>query len=451
MSNLLSSLGVSAGAMKAFERSLAAIQNNVTNATTPGYAKHRQVLSAMTFEPSLGYSGGVAAGDLISYRDGFAERAVRRAQASLGEASQRSADLERLEPLFDVSGAGGLPLALNRLFESFSTLSVAPNNQTARQGVLDSAGQLASTFNQAAASLRASVSDTARQIPGLVEKVNGLAGQIREINETRRLEARTIGAAGPDARLHNALEELAELADFTALDNPDGTTTVFLGGQTPLVIGTRQMDLQTGITSGAARLLDEQGKDITAHVRGGRLSALLEACNRTFPAYLTDLDRLAAGVAGRVNAVLAEGLDQAGNPPAQGLFVVSGSPAASLAAGGLRPEELAAAVAGAPGGNGNALRLAALANSKEIDGLTFSEFYGGLASRAGGQLSAARADQEMQSELLLQARAFRSQRQDVSLDEEAAAMLQFQRSYQAAAQMVKALDEMTTTVLQMIG
>jgi flagellar hook-associated protein FlgK len=38
----------------------------------------------------------------------------------------------------------------------------------------------------------------------------------------------------------------------------------------------------------------------------------------------------------------------------------------------------------------------------------------------------------------------------VNLDEEAIALLEFQRAYEAAAKMVATLDEMTETVLNMI-
>ena len=44
----------------------------------------------------------------------------------------------------------------------------------------------------------------------------------------------------------------------------------------------------------------------------------------------------------------------------------------------------------------------------------------------------------------------RSELQDVSLDEEAAQMIQFQRAYQASAQLFKTINDMTETVMSLI-
>ena len=123
MSNLLSSLISSASALSVFERALVVSQNNVSNASTPGYAAQRLNLQAGEFEPDLGLIGGVRAGDVLSARDLFAERAVRRQSESLGYFEQKAQSLAAVEPVFDVSGTQGIPRALNKLFDSFSAWS----------------------------------------------------------------------------------------------------------------------------------------------------------------------------------------------------------------------------------------------------------------------------------------------------------------------------------------
>ena len=76
MGNLLASLVSAASSMRTLERSLAAVQNNVTNASTPGYARQTQLLKAERFNPGAGLPGGVSAGELISARSSYSERAV---------------------------------------------------------------------------------------------------------------------------------------------------------------------------------------------------------------------------------------------------------------------------------------------------------------------------------------------------------------------------------------
>jgi flagellar hook-associated protein 1 FlgK len=436
--------------MRAFDRALSAVQNNVANSTTPGFAKQRQLLTAMVFDPSLGFPGGVLPGKVVSYRDTYAEQSVRREQELIGRSSERAANLADIEPLFNVTEGSGLPTALSRLFQAFSVLSVSPNNLSSRQTVLNRAGELAAGFNQTAASLRSSSSNTDQQIRGAVDKINSLVGEIRAINQQRRNNGLTIGAAGPDAQLYTALENLSELVDVTALEQADGTVTVLAGGQVPLVIGEHQYELSTDFSNGPAQILDSEGDDVSGKLQRGRVSALLETRNETIPSYLADLDRLAAAVADRVNGLLADGVDLSGVAPLKNLFVYSGQPSVTLQVNDILPEELAASLSDAPGGNGNALRLAELANSKEVDGFTFTEFYGGMASRVGRELSGAREDELLHADLLAQAQGFRGDIQDVSLDEEAAHLIEFQRAYQASAQFLRVLNELTETVLQMV-
>ena len=450
--SLFTSLLNSAGALGVYDRALSVVQNNVANASTPGFAKQRQTLEAMAFEPAMGYPGGIEAGAVVSYRDAYAERAVRRQNEFLGFSSQKASDLEQIEPAFNIAGGAGVPESLSALFEAFSVLAVSPNNLAARSRVLDRAAGAAASFHQTAAALAAAGGAEDQQIRSTAGRINELAAQVRDINIERRNNFRTAEAPGVDAKLHVILDELAGLADFTAIEAEDRTTTLLLGGQIPLVMGVRQFEIQADFSSPETRILNPEGKDITGVVTRGSLAALLEVKNQLLPSYLADLNRLAETVADRVNSVLAGGLDLYGSPPANHLFSYDSTAgaAATLAAAPLDPAELAAAGADAPGGNANALLLGELGTSKEIDGLTFVEYYGALAGRMGNDLARAREDGEIQAELAEQARSLREAVSGVSLDEEAAYLIQFQRAYQAVARMVTVLDELTKTVIQMV-
>ncbi len=65
MANLLSSLVSSASALAAYDQVLQVSQNNVANASTPGFVRHRQTLLAMQFDPAGGLAGGVRAGEVL--------------------------------------------------------------------------------------------------------------------------------------------------------------------------------------------------------------------------------------------------------------------------------------------------------------------------------------------------------------------------------------------------
>ena len=85
MSNLLSTMASTAGALNAYDRVLAVTQNNVANASTPGYVKQSLVLQALPFDPAGGLCGGVRAGEMQNARDRYADQTVRRETSLLGE------------------------------------------------------------------------------------------------------------------------------------------------------------------------------------------------------------------------------------------------------------------------------------------------------------------------------------------------------------------------------
>jgi flagellar hook-associated protein 1 FlgK len=168
---------------------------------------------------------------------------------------------------------------------------------------------------------------------------------------------------------------------------------------------------------------------------------------------LTDLNTLAAGLADQVNAALRNGIDQNGAAPVNNLFTynpVMGA-AQTLAMNPLTPDQIAAALPGAPGGNGNALSLAQMANTKTINGYTFAQYYGNLGGRVGSDLSSAKDNYSTKQALLSQAQALRQQVSGVSLDEEATNLMAYQRSYQAISKMFGVLNSVTNTLMNMMG
>ncbi len=452
MGNLLDALASSASSMGAFEQGLNVVQGNVTNASTPGYAKQTQTYIPDAFNLSQGLSGGVSLGPILNSRDEYAEAAVERNQSSAGEANQRAAGLTQLQPLFDITANSGVAGALSSFFSSVSQLSVAPNDNPSRQAVIDQAKGLAQSINQnAGALISARVVDDA-QITGKVASINSALNQIAGIN---RKYAAGFGAAKDpalDAEMHNAMDTLAELVDFKALKQGDGSMQIQIGGQSPAVIGDKAYPISASFDNTRATVLDSTGNDIGGVIGSGQLAAILNERNNTIPSYLGDLNTLASTLADTVNVGLANGVDANGNVPATPLFQYdpTAGAAQTLGVNNLAPSDIAAASASAPGGNGNALALADLGRTAQVNGFTFSGFYGNLGGRVGRDLSNAQNDQQSTTSLLTQSQSLRSSTSGVSLDEEAAKLLQFQRSFEAAAKMVTAVNEMTVTLMGLI-
>lgn len=117
------------------------------------------------------------------------------------------------------------------------------------------------------------------------------------------------------------------------------------------------------------------------------------------------------------------------------------------------PRKVAAAsAAGAlPGDNANALRIAGLADAAvaSLGSVTFSSYYGGLVTEAGSLARDASDLKAFDENLRAEIRNRRESASGVSIDEEAANIIAFQRAFEAGARMIRITDELLQTVLQL--
>jgi len=220
------------------------------------------------------------------------------------------------------------------------------------------------------------------------------------------------------------------------------------------VIGAQSFPLSADFSAPQTAVRDSQGKDITAELQnnGGTLGALLQTGNVTLPGYRTSLNTVAQTFADTVNNTLSQGVDRNGNPPAVNLFQYNAAlgVAFTLSVTNITLDQIAAATAAAPGGNGNALAVAQLATQSVVNGFTFTQAYGNLGGQVGRDIANAQQDQTAQKDLLDQAQQRRTAATGVSLNAEAAKLVQFQQAYQAAGQLVTTLNSLTQTVIDMV-
>jgi flagellar hook-associated protein 1 FlgK len=461
--------------MKAYDQVLEVTQNNVANASTPGYVRQRLLLQALPFDLVSGSPGGVTAGDVESSRNQYAEQAVRQQTALLGLAQQKANSLSAISGLFDVTGASGIPKALNNLLQSFSSWAQAPDDETVRQTVIDRASEVAAAFQQTAGALETARENTENDLAETTDRINDLIGRLHDFN-TQIFQGTRVDA-GLDAQINAELEDLSQYIDFTARREDDGSVTVLMNGQTPLLIGDRQykIDYQLEKPTGDALpypdaapqavIRSRDGLDITSQTTGGQLGALLHVRNEVLPSFLGnayqagDLNLLAKQFASSVNELLQSGYitDDGVSDPQSGvaLFQITGDDtqiAKMLAVDpSLGEEDLAAISPGPPYvSNGIPLALSALSNAKDMDGATFASYFGHMAGRAGSEENAANEQVQAQQSLLAQAKDLRQQLSGVSLDEEATILIQFQRAYEANSKLIQVLDHLTEVMINVL-
>lgn len=497
MGSLFASLGIAGNSLDVLQQAIGVIQNNVTNATTPGYVTQTQELGSRAFNPSQDLLGGVETTGVQSARDIYAEQSVWSASQQSSLATTQSANLDSLQQIFNVSGTSGIPASLSGLYSAFSAWSADPSDVTAQQGVLTAAQTLATSFSQTVSQAQQVNTNNNQQLTASVAQLNTDSAQVATINGQIRSDPGGANDAGLQAQLYTTLQDMSTLAPVSVHIESDGTATVLLGGQAPLVMGTTQNNVTisnapipanapfpNGASTTALTIagFPQQNGDVTSLVNEGAIGAELTFANTTMPSLLGNsqtqgsLNQLAQTVADRVNTLLKGGQNAAGvagvalftypstTPPAVPGPTSPTTVAASLGVASITGSQLAAStvpiaastvppiVAAVPAvANGVATELAGLVNPTNpldmLNGFSYTQSYGNIASDIGQQASSASDNATTATDILNQATTLRASVSGVSLNDQATQLLQFQQAYQASAQMITVVNTITQALL----
>jgi flagellar hook-associated protein 1 FlgK len=213
--------------------------------------------------------------------------------------------------------------------------------------------------------------------------------------------------------------------------------------------------------TGHAEVLAADGTVITNQIPSGALAGMIRARDSLIPDYRASLDELAYTIAEQVNTIHEAGYDgsgTAGQPFFQPLAtstnaarLIAVNPALLAPGGGALV--VASADPAAAGDNAAARALAALRDSRVLTAgtATVGDFWSRIVYRVGRDLQAARDEQKTRSELVRQLEVLRDSASGVSLDEEAANLMRFQRAYEANARYFQAVDQSLATLLGIVG
>lgn len=451
MAGLFSSLSMASRSLEAQRAGLDVAGQNIANLNTPGYTRRRLALAEV-----VNGTGGVEVLGSRALRDVVLDNRVRTA---IPDESREGAILDTLALVETTIGAPGQGLDGNlaAYFDAFAALAVDPTSTVARDGVILQGRQLATAFSATAGRLADSVRLADNGVRDAAGQVNLLTTQIAALNDAIAA-ANGVDVAALKDRQNLAIEELSGLTQVAVLTRSDGGVDVTIPSGRALVIGGSQYGVTVGTGAGGLATLSLGGANITSDITNGKIGGLLYARDTQIPAYQTKLDQLAYGVATEVNTLHQGGFDLNGNagtaffaPPA----AVAGAAAAFSVSASIvgNPNLVAASQSGAPGDNQVARAIAALRNQPVLNGgtATFNEGWAELAYAVGSDADAARAEQGSRQDVLAQVQRLRDQVSGVSLDEEAASMLKFQRAYEANAKYFSAVDTMLQTLMRTVG
>jgi flagellar hook-associated protein 1 FlgK len=466
MSGLFASLNTTVKALNAHSRSVDLAGRNLANVNNPAYARQRVILGdrGTVITADGAQSLGIEAMGVQQLRDALLDRQVSReislkeaytaeqqgysrAQAGLGQTVGAAGAL-------DGSSSSGLDASLNDFFNAFQALAARPTDVGERQTLLQKAGILTDRLQLTDARLAQVQGDLNAQVSSDVDDANRLLQTVADLNaQIARVEIGHPGAAVDLRDQRQArLEELAAKLPVNVTLTGAGVLQVSMKDATNadvlLVDGSAVTGpvafTGTGLTGGASA---------TALVaNSGSIAGALTARDGAVQQLRDHLDLIAGQLVSSVNAAY----NPAGTPGAD-FFDPAGTTAGTIAIqSGVTATTLRAGT-GSAGDNTIALAVAGIANRNfstaagdAFDG-TITQFYSSSVSNLGQALAGANARVEDQNRIEQLVRSQRDAVSGVSLDEEMADLVKYQRAFQASSRVFTVIDDLLDTVVNRLG
>lgn len=478
MAGLFGSLSSSVMALNAHSRSVEIAGKNLANVSNPNYARQRVIYGdrGTVITPEGAESLGLEALGVQQLRDVLLDRQVvretalsayyqaqqnayERAQAGLG---QNVASAGSTAGATNSSTDTGIAAALDDFFNAFQGFASNPTDIGQRQSLLQTTSILTDRVQLADSRLTEVQSDLHAQVTSDVAETNRLLQTIADLNgQIAQIELNRPGAAVDlrDQR-QSALEQLAAKFSFESVEQSDGQVQVFsrdgVGAPVVLVDQKKVTGAITFDTSTTPATIKGGVAGTVLALSSGSIAGSLDARTGPIQDLRDQLNQLVSQLVTSVNAAYRAGGGTSDffDPTAAGLTAAGFQLDGTVTAANLRASNGTSA-----GDNTVALAIAQLANQKFstttatpdlIDG-TFGTFFSGAVSGLGQVVAGAAARSGDQTRIEQLVRSQRDAVSGVSLDEEMANLMKYQRAFQASSRVFQTIDNLLDVVVNQMG
>ncbi len=489
MSTLFAMMNIASRAMIAQQKNVQIIEQNVTNANTEGYHRQEAVFKNgmpygdIRFKGSNG-NGQMGTGVVIDEIKRFSlEFFDDRYRTELGKSARWETEnsvLKQLEATLAETGDDGLVAHLDSFWEGWGLLNGDPSNTSIRADLRDRAQSLVVAFNERANQLTQLREDQDLTIQSRVDEINDIAKQLAALNieipRVRSLNNQPNDLLDERDRL---LDRLTEISGTQAYTQENGETIVSIGGHV-LVAGSKTNALSTAVditNDNLSMVLWSDGQEL--NVTTGELQGLFDARDNVIKNQMTGLDAVAQTLHDQVNQVHITGYSINNPngfvpppPPAPlpvsatayyffDLKAVPGSVASRLMldshisdpTDGLGNIAAASGPGYAPGDGNNALAIENLESALVLNSnsTSMNDYYTQQIADLGLTVAHAKTSATDHASIMKSLGESRDEISGVSSDEEAVKLMETQKSYNSAARVLTAIDEMLDRVINSMG
>jgi flagellar hook-associated protein 1 FlgK len=452
------------------------IGHNIANVNTAGYSRTRVDLTslgagtipAMWATPRT-QGDGVEVAGLLRIRDEFLEKRYLTETGTAAKLSRTQQLLGRIEGSFPEPGDTGLAGQLASFWAGWDDVANNPSSLASRSQLLERGATIAQSLNRSASELTSLRTSVVSELGTMVQQVNATLARISELNSAIQS---AVNADMPANDLQDKrdvlIEQVAKLTGATTRDGANGMVDVVVGG-TPLVSGIHHNDLaapaELNPPTGDATLdavgwakVSVSANGYQVGFTGGEMGALIDGANRILPGVLDQVNGVAAQLASTVNSVHAAawGLNDVGAAPGRAFFALT---TGLGAAAGIR---LSDATDTPPGVAGMPANVAVSNGAGLLDGTVAQQLaklhdapvgadasYRAMIATLGVEAQTTQARADIQARVTSQVDGQRKAVSGVNLDEEMINLTMTQHAYSASAKLMKAIDEMITTLINL--
>ncbi|PIE03141.1 MAG: flagellar hook-associated protein FlgK [Acidobacteria bacterium] len=479
MVSLNSSMYVGLKGINAARAGLNVTGNNISNVNTEGYSRQSVELTARR-DSRLGglmLGTGVDIKAVTAARNNLIEQTFTQQTNQLGFHQEMYQLMKQMESIVEDSDYSGIDYSFQRFFSGMEEAASRPDQLAPRQELLESGGSLALEIRNRYNQLEEMQGQVNQEVKAVIDQINLLTEQIAELNVQISTSAdEPNNLIDERQRMVNELSELAGIDVFEMHNNLIQVnlknTGYILVGNTESTPLTAELNTANNNYWTVSYPFNGVQTDIGSELTLGKIEAKMQIRDSEIPALKRRLDNLAAGLIQSVNAIHQTGFAMDGTTTNLNFFTpfVSGAagPDNNLGAAAAisistdvldQPENVALSATGAIGDNEIGNQLAALRQNTTVidsdgdgalDSGTFEAYLHETMAGLGSAINSASDSRDTQEALLIQTKGRRSEISEVSLDEEAVKLTQYQRAFQASSKFISLIDQLTGDIINQL-
>ena len=247
--------------LRAAQRSIDIIGNNIANAATEGY--HKQDIDLRPASES--YTNGQLVGQGVDFVgvirrvNAMLEEQILGQDAAMSSLSRQMDSLRSIESALAELSTPGISTSLDNFYNAFADLSLRPNDVTLQSAVISAAQTLTNQF-RSVSSVVSDLHDMAySEAQSTVERINELSSQVAEMNSViYTQQVRGFDSSNSMDQRDKLLIELNRLAAIKVVGKEYGQVNVTLS-DIPIVSGIYATSIQADLIQDAigSRIVDQ--------------------------------------------------------------------------------------------------------------------------------------------------------------------------------------------------